>query len=205
MSPSEKEVAKAICEALGDDWNREGPEGLHEAYGPAATAAIRMSKALHPSELSASTREALKAARMDQRHEPLNALMDDIVGVQGDRDPSEPRLYLIVRGDIEMSIGKGMAQAGHAFVGVVEAARRAGHPGLEAYLAGQQGKIAMKAKNAHAIERAAQECRALGLPVCVVTDAGRTEFSEPTLTCMAVGPVSRSGLPRFVQRMQLNS
>lgn len=128
---------------------------------------------------------------------------DDITGIPGARDPEEPRLYLLVREDINMPAGKGYAQAGHAFLGVVEAARRVGHPGIETYLAGQQGKIAVRAKNLGAIERAARECREAGLPVCVVTDAGRTVFGEPTVTCMAVGPVSRSKLPKFVERMRL--
>jgi len=132
-------------------------------------------------------------------------MTDDIIGIPGERSEDEPRLYLLVREDITMSPGKAMAQAGHAFVGVgvVEAARRAGHPGLETYLSGQQGKIAVRAKNLNAIRRAAEECRAAGLPVCVVTDAGRTEFTEPTVTCMAVGPTPRSGLPKYVQRMRL--
>lgn len=27
-------VARALCAAEGDDWEREGPSGLLEAYGP---------------------------------------------------------------------------------------------------------------------------------------------------------------------------
>ena len=43
MNPHDKlvsEVAKAICKAQGDDWTREGPNGLMLAYGPIAEAAI---------------------------------------------------------------------------------------------------------------------------------------------------------------------
>lgn len=38
---SRVEMAKTICAALGDDWNREGPGGLIAAYGPAADAVLR--------------------------------------------------------------------------------------------------------------------------------------------------------------------
>lgn len=41
MTDEEVEVvARALCEAEGDDWFREGPHGLTEAYGPLARAAI---------------------------------------------------------------------------------------------------------------------------------------------------------------------
>lgn len=34
-------VARAICEAMGDDWNREGRNKLLPAYRPSALAAIQ--------------------------------------------------------------------------------------------------------------------------------------------------------------------
>lgn len=40
-------VARAICDTSGDDWHREGPEGLMDAYGPLADAAIA---ALRPAD-----------------------------------------------------------------------------------------------------------------------------------------------------------
>jgi len=116
----------------------------------------------------------------------------------------ELRLYLVVRGDIEMPLGKALAQAGHAFVGVIEEASSMAYPELPAYLADSaQGKIAIKAKNLDALLRATSECQAVGLPVYVVRDAGRTVFAEPTITCAAIGPVRRGALPPFVRRFQL--
>lgn len=35
-----EEMARAICVAIGDDWNREGVEGLRSAYEPLAKAAL---------------------------------------------------------------------------------------------------------------------------------------------------------------------
>lgn len=41
MIPLER-VARAICKADGDDWNREGNQGgLMEVYGPLARAAVK--------------------------------------------------------------------------------------------------------------------------------------------------------------------
>lgn len=39
MNMREK-IARAICKASGDDWDREGPEGLMQAYGQAADAVL---------------------------------------------------------------------------------------------------------------------------------------------------------------------
>lgn len=36
-----EKVARAICEAQGDEWGREGPVGLMDAYGPFARAALQ--------------------------------------------------------------------------------------------------------------------------------------------------------------------
>ena len=43
-----EKIARGICKALGDDWEREGPNGLIEAYEPAARAAVEAM--MEPSE-----------------------------------------------------------------------------------------------------------------------------------------------------------
>ena len=118
-------------------------------------------------------------------------------------ETEELRLYLLVRGDIQMSFGKGMVQAGHAFVGVIENARKTIPETVDLYMVGQTPKISKKAKNIDALLRAQRECREAGIPTALVTDAGRTEFSEPTVTCMAIGPTTRDKLPKYVEKMQL--
>jgi PTH2 family peptidyl-tRNA hydrolase len=116
----------------------------------------------------------------------------------------ELRMYLVVRGDliedVNLVFGKFLGQAGHAFG---TAMRQADSEIIERYYADNQPKIVIKCKNLAALTRAETECKEFGLNCFVVTDAARTIFSEPTQTCMAIGPCYREDLPKFVQKMQL--
>ena len=56
MGEMVERVAKAICEALGDDWSREGLGGLKRGYAPVANAAIEAMREPTP--------EMTKAARL---------------------------------------------------------------------------------------------------------------------------------------------
>lgn len=113
---------------------------------------------------------------------------------------NELRMYLIVRGDIEMPLGKAMGQAGHAFSTVLINTDK---DLVRKYYDDNQTKIVLKCKNLLSLERAHEECLNLNLPCFLVTDAGRTIFPEPTKTCMAIGPCYKTDLPKFIQKMQL--
>ncbi len=113
----------------------------------------------------------------------------------------ELRLYCLMRRDLEIPTGKMLAQAGHAFVSALEQA--ADREAVKTYFTNAQPKIVLAAKNLNVIERAARECRELGLNHFVVVDAGRTVFPEPTVTCMGIGPVRFVDLPKYVQKLQL--
>lgn len=115
-------------------------------------------------------------------------------------DGAELRLYCLLRGDLEMPEGKAHAQTGHAWVSTLYAAPR---EQVDAYMAASQPKIVLRAKNQAMIERAAAECRSLGLPHYVVCDAGRTFFAQPTITCLGIGPVTFLQLPKYIQRQRL--
>jgi peptidyl-tRNA hydrolase len=122
---------------------------------------------------------------------------------------SDLRLYVLVRQDIEIPLGKLISQVGHAFLGTFEnckdATLKAEYLGKnpEGVIESGQAKISKKAKNLNALLRAQEECKALGISTALVTDEGRTVFSEPTVTCLGIGPVSRENLPKFVEKMRL--
>lgn len=69
MTTLEK-MARAICKAQGDDWYREGPGGLMEAYGPLARAALEAMR-----EPSDADLEAFSDAS-DQWDHPSNFYLD---------------------------------------------------------------------------------------------------------------------------------
>lgn len=115
----------------------------------------------------------------------------------------ELRLYCIVRDDIDIPVGKLIAQAGHAFATVVHQAHSTNPEILEQYFSVSQTKIVLKAKTLSQLMRAAEECKTAGINCFLVEDAGRTVFNEPTITCLGIGPILASDLPKFVKKLRL--
>lgn len=113
-------------------------------------------------------------------------------------------MYVAFRQDIEIPYAKAIVQGGHAFTNVLERARNE-DPFRHAYYMTSTAhpKIVVGAKNEAALRRAQAELEAAHIMTYLVTDAGRTVFQEPTVTCLAYGPVRRSQLPKFVGRFQL--
>lgn len=115
----------------------------------------------------------------------------------------ELKIWLAIRSDIDIPIGKAMAQAGHGFTWALRKSQDSDPDITEEYLSTNQPKIVVKAKNEASLLRMEKECQELGLPVALVKDSGRTVFPEPTFTVCAVGPCYEDELPKYVQRMQL--
>jgi peptidyl-tRNA hydrolase len=122
----------------------------------------------------------------------------------------ELRMYVVVRSDIELPFGKLAPQAGHAFTNALEDARRRTPERHAAYmgtgnpqrLTTGQAKIALRGKLAD-IEALLPEIAAAGIPHCLVQDEGRTVFPEPTITCLAFGPILADERPKRAKRLQL--
>ena len=117
-----------------------------------------------------------------------------------DNDRPELKMWLLVREDLEISKGKLAGQSGHAFMSAILQVSR---DLVDRYLADNQPKIVVRVKNLDALLRSERECQEIGLNHALITDAGRTEFPEPTKTVMAVGPCYRDELPRYLQRLRL--
>lgn len=121
-------------------------------------------------------------------------------------ESKELKMWLCVRGDINIPGPKLAGQSGHAFERLTSHIYETGGVLLNTYreyVTHNTPKIVVKAKNLAALERAHAECKAAGIASYLVTDAGRTVFSEPTITVLALGPCYRDELPKFVTRFQL--
>lgn len=127
-----------------------------------------------------------------------------------DHTAPDLRMYIVVRGDIDIPFGKLAPQAGHAFTNALEDARlrtperHAAYLGNgdPRYLTTGQTKIALRGKLAD-IETLVAELVAAGVPHCLVKDEGRTVFAEPTITCLAFGPIAPDERPKRAKRLQL--
>jgi peptidyl-tRNA hydrolase, PTH2 family len=131
-------------------------------------------------------------------------------------DVEELKMWLVVRGDIEIPKGKLAAQAGHGFCTAIYEALKRDKAGvvsvenidkyqklIDLYFQQNQPKITVVAKNLAALERAYKECQEALIPSSFIVDEGRTVFVEPTATVVGIGPCYRSDLPKFVKRLQL--
>lgn len=98
------------------------------------------------------------------------------------------KLALVVRTDLGMGRGKLATQVAHA---AVEAAlATAATPAHDAWLAEGQPKVVLRADDEEHLSGLVGAASAVGVPVRVVRDAGRTQVPAGTLTCAAVGPAA---------------
>lgn len=126
------------------------------------------------------------------------ALEED--GLIQNLDP-ELKMWAVVRRDLNMSGGKLVPQAGHAFL---DCGLQADRALLELYQATSKAKISLRVKSEAQLLRLHGLCVAAGLNTCLVRDAGKTFFDgEPTYTMFAVGPCYRHELPRPVDKLPM--
>ena len=96
------------------------------------------------------------------------------------------KLVFLVRTDLAMGRGKIAAQVAHA--AVLAALGCADTPDFSKWLDQGQLKVVLKVPNADEFCRLAEAAKGTGLPVFLVSDAGRTQLPSGTLTCCAIGP-----------------
>jgi peptidyl-tRNA hydrolase, PTH2 family len=96
------------------------------------------------------------------------------------------KLAVVVRSDLGMGRGKIAAQVAHAAVAAVLTSL--GRDDFAGWLRDGQPKVVLKVTGAGQLADVVQQARAAGLPVELVSDAGRTQVSPGTLTCCAIGP-----------------
>lgn len=116
----------------------------------------------------------------------------------------ELSIYVAVRTDLRMPPGKLAIQVMHAAVSLYQRCLEEFPDLSKAYRDSPlQRKICLNGKNLATLQRAQLECDAARIPTYLITDAGLTVFPEPTVTVLAIGPVRREDLPKFVGRFQL--
>ena len=93
---------------------------------------------------------------------------------------ADKAIYVVLRADLKMPPGKAIAQACHAVLAL-------GQP--------DEGIIALRAEDMAHLELIQQAAVKSGIECIGITDAGRTVFKEPTVTCIALGPVVRGTFP----------
>ncbi len=101
----------------------------------------------------------------------------------------ELRIYIVMRKDIGLQASKPKfgVQIAHAALAVFVACLQNDPERAWAYYNdGQQPKIVLQVKDAKALLDLHAKAKAAGFHAEPIVDAGRTEFPEPTLTCLGL-------------------
>lgn len=131
----------------------------------------------------------------------------------------EPKQVIVVRNDLRSKLrhGKLAVQVAHAS----QAAFNLGStidrlpngekvftvplsdPHKEEWIVNLFAKIILRCDDEEELLKIADMAKSVGLPVAVITDAGRTVFREPTTTCIGIGPTVDSKLKGITDHLKM--
>lgn len=108
------------------------------------------------------------------------------------------KMVCIMRKDLRNSDGnklpkgKLIAQGGHAYVGLVSQILKENNPEnigkLNKWLASSFVKVALEVDSLEELLEIYEKASVNGLNTILIKDNGHTEFAEPTITCIGIGP-----------------
>ena len=119
---------------------------------------------------------------------------------------TNPKMILVYRKDLNSRKGKIAAQCAHAAIGAYKQALKftPDDPAFKEWDEGQFTKIGLSVDSESALDSVEHNAKLAGLNVCVITDAGHTEFhGVPTKTCLAVGPAYPEQLESITGHLKL--
>ena len=109
---------------------------------------------------------------------------------------------IAVRTDLDMGKGKIAAQVGHASVLGAEHVRKS-NPGWFNEWWSQQEKVVVKVQSLKELQEIKQHAISLDLPWSEVSDAGHTQLSPGTITCISLGPAPEDLIDKITGDLKL--
>ena len=107
---------------------------------------------------------------------------------------------MVVRKDLNMSVGKISAQVSHASL---EAYKKAAPEAREAWEISGQKKIVLKLNSESDLLEYFTRCKDAGLKPSLIRDAGHTQIPSGTITCFGVGPADASKIDSILGELKL--
>ena len=102
--------------------------------------------------------------------------------------PFTYKMVIVIRSDLDMSMGKMIAQACHAAVGCSEEAKRTQTKHWRRWRDEGAKKVALQADSMEELEELAVKAEQLNITYVLIQDAGHTEVPPGTTTCIGIGP-----------------
>ena len=98
------------------------------------------------------------------------------------------KMVIVMRTDLDMSVGKMIAQACHAAVECSEEAKRTQTKHWRRWRDEGAKKVALQADSLEELEELAKKAESLDITNVLIQDAGHTEVAPGTTTCLGIGP-----------------
>lgn len=109
---------------------------------------------------------------------------------------------IVVRTDLDMGKGKIAAQVGHACVLGAENVRKSHPEWFREWWVGQE-KIVVKVDSLKKLQEIKKDAIEVDLPWSEVTDAGHTQISPGTTTCISLGPGPEEFIDKITRDLKL--
>lgn len=131
-------------------------------------------------------------------------------GINGHQKDEILRMVVVMRGDIQMSPGKAMAQAGHAYKLLTKKLIEE-YPELKEEYFGPNGddigtNITLKTDTIEEFTHAYSECIGSKCPLVIVEDSGHIHPPDfdgsPIVTAFGIGPIRKSETPEAINLLK---
>jgi PTH2 family peptidyl-tRNA hydrolase len=117
--------------------------------------------------------------------------------------PFTYKMVIVMRTDLNMSIGKMIAQACHAAVSCSEECKRTQTKHWRRWRDEGAKKVALQGDSFEELEELAQKAEELNVTYVLIQDAGHTEVAPGTTTCIGIGPHQEQFIDKVTGRLPL--
>lgn len=108
-----------------------------------------------------------------------------------------------MRKDLNMRKGKMVVQGAHASIGAIKNMSLMNRRVVSEWKKEGSTKICVGVESEQELLVLAQSAIIADVPYYVVMDAGRTEFKEPTITALAIGPAKAEDVDKITGKLTL--
>lgn len=115
----------------------------------------------------------------------------------------EYKMCIIIRTDLEMSVGKMIAQACHAAVDVSEKSKQENHTGWRKWRDEGAKKVALQVDSQEELKELAEKADRLGIVYSVIQDRGLTEVPPGSITALGLGPERNDKMDKLTGNLPL--
>ena len=117
--------------------------------------------------------------------------------------PFTYKMVIVMRTDLNMSLGKMIAQACHAAVSCSEECKRTQTKHWRRWRDEGAKKVALQGDSFEELEELAVKAEELNITYVLIQDAGHTELAPGTTTCIGIGPHQEQFIDKVTGRLPL--